>query len=156
MNIKSLFWKIFYKIISGNRIVIGSNFCRRKNVDIHISDNGRIKIGDNVFFNKYCTVASKEKIEIGDNSIFGEAVKVYDSNHRFSDSTVAIGEQGYNKSSVYIGSDCWIGSDCVILKGVKIGNHSIIGAGCIIDFDVPDWTIIKRNNNNYEIIERRH
>ena len=39
-----------------------------------------VKIGDNVFFNNGTSIAAKEKIEIGDNCIFGENVKIYDHN----------------------------------------------------------------------------
>lgn len=44
-----------------------------------------VKIGDNVFFNNGTSIAAKEKIEIGDNCIFGENVKIYDHNHVFKD-----------------------------------------------------------------------
>ena len=49
MGLRGDFWRFFYRAISHDRIMIGKNFCRRKNVDIHVSENGRIRIGDNVF-----------------------------------------------------------------------------------------------------------
>lgn len=44
----------------------------------------KISIGNNVFFNNYCSIVSHESISIGDNCIFGENVKIYDHNYRFN------------------------------------------------------------------------
>lgn len=44
--------------------------------------------------------------------------------------------------SVIIGNDVWIGSNTVILPHVKIGNGAIIGAGAIVNKDVPDYAIM--------------
>ena len=50
-------------------------FTFRSNVSLRIVDGEGVKIGDNVFFNNGTSIAAKEKIEIGDNCIFGENVK---------------------------------------------------------------------------------
>ena len=36
------------------------------------------------------------------------------------------------ESEIIIGNDVWIGANCTILKGVKIGENSIIGAGSVV------------------------
>lgn len=58
-----------------------------------------------------------------------------------------IKEQGYSTGKVHIGSHCWIGSNVTILKGANIGDNCVIGAGCVINGEVPSGTIIKINNN---------
>lgn len=40
-----------------------------------------------------------------------------------------------------IGSNCFIGINAIILPGVKVGNHVIIGAGAIVKDDIPDNSI---------------
>ena len=35
----------------------------------------------------------------------------------------------------------------MILKGSRIGNNCVIGAGCVISGEIPDGTIVKRKNN---------
>lgn len=45
----------------------------------------------------------------------------------------------------YIGDFCFIGMNSVILPGVHIGNHSIVGAGAIVTKDVPPNVIVAGN-----------
>ena len=55
-------------------------------------------------------------------------------------------EQGFSEEKeVIIGDDVWIGSDVTILPGVKIGNHSIIGACSVVTKDVPEYAIVAGN-----------
>ena len=103
---------------------------------------GGVKIGNNCFFNHYCTLASCAGITIGDGTLFGENVKVYDHNHCYKDKRLSIKEQGYTSAPITIGKHCWIGSHVVILKGVTIGDNCVIGAGCIIYKDVPPNSVV--------------
>lgn len=84
---------------------------------------------------------------IGDECILGENVKIYDHNHRFTDTQVKIKEQGYTTGAVRIGNKCWFGSNVVVLKGVHIGNNCVIGAGTIINQDIPDNSIVTSNRD---------
>ena len=44
-----------------------------------------------------------------------------------------------------IGNNCWICTNAVILKGVEIGDNSVIGAGCVIYRDIPANSVVKSN-----------
>ena len=44
-----------------------------------------------------------------------------------------------------IGNRCWIGSNAVILKGAKIGDNCVIGAGCIVDTEIPPYSIVTQH-----------
>lgn len=107
-----------------------------------IDKTGKVIIGNNVFFNNYCSINANEQITIGDGTLFGENVKVYDHNHCYKDIDVPIKEQGFTTAPISIGKHCWIGSNVVILKGVTIGDNCVIGAGCIIYKDVPANTVV--------------
>jgi acetyltransferase-like isoleucine patch superfamily enzyme len=140
--------KIFlFKIIFGKRVAIGRGTSFRKGFSLIVDTaHGRINIGKNCFFNNYCSVVAREAIVIGNNTIFGENVKIYDHNHSYKENNLPIKSQGYTVKPVCIGCNCWIGSNVVILKGVTIGENSIIGAGCIVHKDIPANTIAMNTN----------
>lgn len=119
----------------------------RKGFSVFIEEDGLLKIGKNVFFNNYCSLAVRKKISIGDNCIFGENVKLYDHNHKYKDKRELICKQGFISDEIVIEEDCWIGSNVTILKGVRIGKHSVVGAGVIVYKDLPEnsITICKQN-----------
>ncbi|RZJ49338.1 MAG: acyltransferase [Flavobacterium sp.] len=149
-----IFFKFFYrlntilrimifKIVYGKNLKIGKKFSFRKGFSLIIDGSeAKISIGDYCFFNNFCTLAARNQITIGDYSIFGENVKIYDHNHLYRDFEIPIKNQGYSEAPIIIGKHCWIASNVVILKGVTIGNHCVIGAGCIVYENVPDHTVL--------------
>ena len=46
-------------------------------------------------------------------------------------------EQDYNSNPIKIGRDVWIGCRVTILPGVTIGDHAVVGAGAVVNRDVP-------------------
>lgn len=47
-------------------------------------------------------------------------------------------EKGYQYNMpVRIGRNCWIGAGVVILPGVTIGDHTVVGAGSVVTKDLP-------------------
>ena len=149
-HIVSIIWKFIYKLYYGSRLRLGKNFQFRKKITILLDCQGKVTIGDNVFFNNFCTVCALNEIVIGDGTIFGENIKIYDHNHKYSDPSIPIKQQGYSTAPIHIGKHCWIGSNVIILKGVTIGDNSVIGAGCVIYKDVPANSVVI-NKQNLEI-----
>lgn len=144
-HLKALVLKIILKMLhnfGGGKIIFGKNVTFRKGFSLMIDKTGKVIIGNNVFFNNYCSINANEQITIGDGTLFGENVKVYDHNHCYKDVDVPIKEQGFTTAPISIGKHCWIGSNVVILKGVTIGNNCVIGAGCIIYKNVPANTVV--------------
>ncbi|WP_195467403.1 acyltransferase [Clostridium sp. D43t1_170807_H7] len=139
--------KMFYKIIFKEKVKFGKKSTFRKGFNMSIEGIGKVEIGERCFFNNYCSINSLNKISIGNDTIFGENVKLYDHNHKFSDKIKLISQQGYNTAPISIGKNCWIGSGVIILKGVCIGDNVVIGAGCIINSNIQSNTIVRCKNN---------
>lgn len=149
MILQKIYWHliaiikiVFYRIIFGKKLTfpLSSTFRERFNLTV---GGGKINVGKNVFFNHDCSITCEgTTIGIGDGTIFGEGVKIYGHNHKYQDTNRPIKEQGYSYSLVSIGKHCWIGSNVVILKGVTIGDNSVIGAGCVIHKDVAANTVV--------------
>ncbi|MXV17455.1 hypothetical protein GS398_19305 [Pedobacter sp. HMF7056] len=113
-------------------------------------------IHENVFFNNYCSVNCLGLVEIGENTLFGEGVKIYDHNHTYDYSgqgVLNIARDDFKIGSVRIGKHCWIGSNVIILNNVVIGDNVIIGANCLIFKDVPANSIV-RSTGGTSIQER--
>lgn len=135
--------KVIYKVANGNRVDFGRGFTFCKNFNLLISETGKVKIGKNCFFNNDCSINCLNHVEIGEGSIFGEGVKIYDHDHKFSDFSIPIKEQGYARGSVKVGKHCWIGSNVVLLKGADIGDNCVIGAGCVVSDKVESGKLVK-------------
>lgn len=137
--IKTLFLKIIYR----KKFIIGENASFRKAFNLIIDADGKVQIGNNCFFNNYCSLNSMNNIKIGDNCIFGESVKLYDHNHRFNRKNELIKHQGFSTAPIEIGNNCWIASNVIILKGVQIGDNCVIAAGSVIRENIPSNMIYK-------------
>lgn len=129
-------------MLYGKRLKVGK-ITFRERFNLVIGKNGAININTGVFFNHDCSLTSNgASITIGEGTIFGEGVKIYDHNHCYKDTSRPIKEQGYISAPVVIGRHCWICSNVVILKGVTIGDNAVIGAGCVVYKDVPKGVVI--------------
>lgn len=136
-----MFYRLVYQF-GGGRFATEKNVTFRKGFSLMIDKGAEVIIGNHVFFNNYCSLNALQRISIGDGTIFGENVKVYDHNHCYKNPDIPIKKQGFVTAPVKIGKHCWIASIVVILKGVTIGDNCVIGAGCIVYKDVPANTVI--------------
>lgn len=109
--------------------------------------NGKLSIGNDVFFNNGCSLNCLGSIVVGNNCQFGEGVKLYDHNHAYTDEQKLISSQGYVVGQITIGDNCWIGSNVVILKDVTVGNNVVIGAGCVIYKSIPADSVVINHQN---------
>lgn len=102
----------------------------REHTYISAVENGMIRIGSDVHFNRNCSIVCRDSISVGDGCIFGPNVYIYDHDHRFDQFGVSKSE--YTHAPVDIGRNCWIGANAVILKGTSIGENCVIGAGVVL------------------------
>lgn len=139
-----------YRLLFGKKFDISNRVFVRRGFSVSISDGAQIRIGNDVFFNNYCSINAMKSIVIGADCLFGENVKIYDHNHVYTDQNTPIRNQGFNCKNVIIGDNCWICSNVIILPGTVIGDHCVIGANCVVHGIIPNNTIL-RNEGNYII-----
>ena len=69
--------------------------------------------------------------------MIGGNVKIYDTDFHFVDHNRRINEDGSKTAEVIIKEGAFIGAHSIILKGVTIGERSVIGAGSVVTKDIP-------------------
>ncbi len=130
--------------VHDSKILIEEKVVFREFCNILVYPKAHLIIRSNVFFNNYCSINCLEKIEIGENTLFGECVKLYDHDHLYSrEPKIKVHSDKFTTAPIYIGKDCWIGSNVTILKDVTIGDNVIIGANNLIRKSVPPNTVVK-------------
>jgi acetyltransferase-like isoleucine patch superfamily enzyme len=87
------------------------------------------------------------KIQIGDKTMIAPNVIIVDSDfHAPWPPENRTHKMGYeNDLSVTIGKNVWIGMNSTILRGVTIGDNSIIGAGAVVTMDIPAEVVAAGN-----------
>jgi len=87
-----------------------------------------------------------ERITIGDRVNIGANTTVLDTDfHPLDPETRPLHPQDAATKPVFIENDVFIGMSCLILKGVTIGQGSVIGAGSVVTRDIPPGVIAAGN-----------
>ena len=120
------------------RIYIGKKLAVRTHVIFNVTASGVLEVGNNVFINDSTKINVREYLHIGDDVIIGQNVLMYDHDHDYRSSNY---KYEFNTAPIVIGAGTWVGSNVVILKGVSIGKNCVIGAGSIVNKDIPDNSI---------------
>ena len=120
--------------------------------DVFIGDNTRIGLS-NVLIGP---------IEIGSNVMTAQHVALSGLNHGFEDISLPPSRQKVSTAKIVIEDDAWIGANAVIVPGVIIGKHAIVGAGSVVTKSVPPYSvavgnpakIVKKYNPETKVWER--
>lgn len=103
-----------------------------------------ILIGNNVGVSG-CTISASKSIRIGNNVLIGSGAIVTDSDaHAIDPEDRRQGGLGLT-NPVIIEDDVFIGARAIILKGVTIGQGSVIGAGAVVAKSVPPYSVAVGN-----------
>jgi len=160
-SLRYWFWKIMIhsmggkvgknvKFYGGVRIVanapggieIGDEARILRNVTISTTAQGKIHIGQKTHVGESTIIFSDIGIKIGDNVIIGPQNIIIDFDHTYASFEIPINQQGMNRKEVVIEEDVWISSNCVIIRGVRIGKGSVVGAGSVVNKDVPPYSVV--------------
>jgi len=144
------FMKPWYIAISGPNIDIGK--CATiiaepgNRVQIGVwgreANQGRISIGDYVLISPGVRISAGDEIVIEDNVMIANGAYITDSDwHGIYDRSA----RSKAVTPVHIGKNAWLGDGCRVLKGVSIGENSIIAAGAVVSRDVPANVVVAGN-----------
>lgn len=129
--------------ISGdnNRLIINKTARFMGPCDITMDGNSKLSVGEDAGIRDVQFVMKDADIEVGRLCMFSNHILL-----RNTDSHKVISvedDQVTNKSrDIRLGEHVWIGQNATILKGVSIGNNSIVALGTIVTKDVPANAIV--------------
>ena len=136
-------WNVF-QIDDKASFIVGPNVICRNFENFRVP-SGKLILHDGVFINNSCSFNCMERIEIGAGTMMGEGVRFYDHDHVYT--AEKIEKWQWTTAPIRVGRDCWIGSNVTILKGVTIGDNTIIGAGCLVRNDIPANSVVYNAGN---------
>tara|TARA_R110002110_G_scaffold205066_7_gene417236 strand:+ start:390654 stop:391379 length:726 start_codon:yes stop_codon:yes gene_type:complete len=142
--------KPWYVHISGSRIRIGRCFTAigepGNRVEIGVWGReeglGRIEIGDCVLMSPGSRLSASDEIVLGNGVMLANGAYVTDSDwHTIYDRT----ERDTTPSPVHIGENVWLGDHATVLKGVTIGENSVVAARAVVTRNVPANVVVAGN-----------
>ena len=96
---------------------------------------GHVHFGNHVYANFNFTCVDDTHIYVGDYTQFGPNVVLATAGHPIH---AELRQKGYQYNmSIRIGRNCWLGSGVLVMPGITIGDHTVVGAGSVVTKDLP-------------------
>lgn len=120
------------------------------------SKNSKIEIGNNVFVGGQTIFDCLQEIKILDNVLISYECILSDHDSHSIESkkremdlykfqNKKMNWEEVNSKPIFIKKNAWIGMRSIILKGVTVGEGSIVAAGSVVTKNVPDYTLVAGN-----------
>jgi acetyltransferase-like isoleucine patch superfamily enzyme len=103
---------------------------------------GEVSIGAKTVMGQECTISAYQHVEIGRECIVADRVMLIDFDHGVVEVERPIRLQGIYKRDVHVGHNVWIGYGACILRGVTVGENSIVGTSTVVTRDVPENAVV--------------
>ncbi len=103
---------------------------------------GRITLGDYVLVSPGTRISASDEITIGDSVMIANGAYITDSDwHGLYDRTA----RDDQVKPVHIRENAWIGDHAMVLKGVTVGENSVVAARAVVTRDVPPNVVVAGN-----------
>lgn len=118
------------------------SFAGGKNVTIYDSTTvvGDVLIGDNTWVGPFCSLDGTGGLTIGKFCAISLGTQLI--SHDAVRWALSGGKSAYEYGPISIGDCCFLGVHSVVLKGVKIGDHSLVAAGGVVTNDVEPYSVM--------------
>jgi acetyltransferase-like isoleucine patch superfamily enzyme len=103
---------------------------------------GVVEIGAKTVMGQECTISAYQRVRIGDECVIADRAMFIDFDHGIVEIERPIRLQGIYKRDVEVGNNVWIGYGACILRGVSVGDNSVIGTNSVVTKDVPANAVV--------------
>ncbi|MGO9321895.1 MAG: acyltransferase [Solirubrobacteraceae bacterium] len=103
---------------------------------------GEVSIGAKTVVGQDCTISAYQHVSIGRECIIADRVMLIDFDHGVTEVERPIRQQGIYKRDVRVGHNVWIGYGACLLRGVSVGDNSVIGTSSVVTKQVPENAVV--------------
>jgi acetyltransferase-like isoleucine patch superfamily enzyme len=103
---------------------------------------GEVEIGKKTVLGQECTISAYKRIRIGEQCVIADRAMFIDFDHGVVEVERPIRVQGIYMRPVEVGSNVWIGYGACVLRGVRVGDNSILGTNSVVTKDVPANAVV--------------
>jgi acetyltransferase-like isoleucine patch superfamily enzyme len=161
-----LFWRYLWRRLltrAGRRWVSDGPFFLGKGLELKIEPRGEIRfgrfvwigdgtkirchegaveIGEKTVMGQECTISAYQHVRIGEQCVIADRAMFIDFDHGVVEVERPIRQQGIYKRDVEVGNNVWIGYGACVLRGVSVGDNSVIGTNAVVTKDVPANAVV--------------
>lgn len=113
----------------GERVVIRS--------DVRVHWPWKLSVGDDTWIGESSWLLNLEPIDIGNDVCVSQQALLCTGSHDMNRSDFP-----YRNAPIRVGAGAWIAARAVVLPGVTVGRMSVVPAGSVLSFDLPECTLL--------------
>jgi len=130
------------RLQQGTELVLGDR--TRVRGRVIVNGGGRVEVGPDSLLNG-CWILAGELVELGERCLVSDC-GITDSDFHNADPALRhVPALPSTRSPVHVGCNVWLGAHALVLKGVRIGDDSLVGAGAVVRHDVPAGVVVTGN-----------
>jgi acetyltransferase-like isoleucine patch superfamily enzyme len=103
---------------------------------------GEVIVGRKTVLGQECTISAYRHVRIGEQCVIADRTMFIDFDHGIVEVERPIRLQGIYMRDVDVGSNVWIGYGACVLRGVQVGDNSVLGTYSVVTRDVPANAIV--------------
>jgi acetyltransferase-like isoleucine patch superfamily enzyme len=123
-------------MIIGERVRLVSTVAT---IDLSVGPGATLEIGDQVYINYGCSIGATELVRIGPRCNIGTYCIMMDNDYH------SLEPERRNEmppsAPIILEENVWLGARVIVLRGVRIGANSVVGAGSVVSKDIPPRSV---------------
>jgi len=123
-------------MIIGDRVRLISTVAT---IEVSVGPGATLEIGDQVYINYGCSIGATQLVRIGSRCNIGTYCIMMDNDYH------SLEPERRNEmppsAPIILEENVWLGARVIVLRGVRIGANSVIGAGSVVSKDIPPRSV---------------
>jgi acetyltransferase-like isoleucine patch superfamily enzyme len=130
----------------GEGVELGKNVLIYRDTIIQTGYGGSVTIGTHSSIQPRCQLSAyKAPIRIGCDVMIASNCAFYSYDHSIELGEIIRKQPLKSKGGIVVEDDAWLGVGVIVLDGVRIGKGAVVGAGSVVNKDIPDYAIAVGN-----------